>query len=283
MFLESYAKNPGGLRHTLVLIFKGFRGTKDLRGYQRLLEGYPHRSLFVSDFGYDIRPYRLAIRNFGYSYFCFLNSYSTILDGDWLAKMHRHACGKDVGLVGSTGSYGSWLTDLLDQQEFLRALPNYQGFVGRLRLRLRLEMCRRHYDPFPNYHIRTNGFMISGELARKIRGWSVLSKQAALRFESGKDGLTRQILSMGRKVLVVGRDGQAYEKEEWARSNTFWQADQGNLLIADNQTWRYARGDVDLKRRLSRVAWGPWADPVLSSPAETLLRNGWHHGCCSER
>jgi hypothetical protein len=59
---------------------------------------------------------------------------------------------------------------------------------------------------------------------------------------------------------VVGRDGRAYDPTDWYRSHTFWEANQENLLIADNQTAEYEHGDQDTRTALSRYAWGHEAD-----------------------
>ena len=262
-FLESYAQNPGGLKHDLVIAFKGRFGKAGLREYYQRLEGFPHRCWFISDFGYDIRPYFLATEKFGQRYFCFLNSNSVLLDKDWLALMYGHCSEKGVGLVGATGSYASWLSDFLNMHERLRSLPHYQGFSGRLKLRLKRRIYQRDYDPFPNYHLRTNAFMISRDVARRIERGRMLTKWDAFRFESGKDGLTKQILRMNLRIQVVGKDGKAYEIEEWPRSNTFWQGDQGNLLVADKQTKRYSESDPSLRQHLTRTAWGILANPPL--------------------
>jgi hypothetical protein len=63
-------------------------------------------------------------------------------------------------------------------------------------------------------------------------------------------------MNMGLQILVVGRDGRAYEKENWFRSNTFRTGDQENLLVADNQTTEYAKSKNCKKQYLSYCAWG---------------------------
>lgn len=252
----SYVRNPGGMEHDLAIVFKGFPGKTLPREYRQALSGIPHRSLFVWDFGYDIRPYLLAARKFDDRYFCFLNSNSILLDKDWLVKMYQHASSAGVGLVGATGSHASWLTDFLNIQKTLRALPDYRGINRNLRRWLRLQIYRRHYDPFPNYHVRTNAFLISREVLERISCPAMISKSDAYRFESGKNSLTKQVLFMNLRALVVGKDGRGYEKEEWGQSNTFWQGDQGNLLVADKQTTRYLQADPEERQHLSRVAWG---------------------------
>jgi len=255
-FLESYAQNSGGLKHDLVIAFKGRFGKEKLKEYDQWLEGRPHTRWFVSDFGYDIRPYFQAVKKFGHQYFCFLNSNSVVLYKDWLAIMYGHCSEKGVGLVGATGSYGSWLSEFLSIQEGLRSLPNYKGPTGRLRLRLKRMMFHRHYDPFPNPHLRTNAFMIPRDVGRRIAHGCMLTKSDAYRFESGKDGLTKQILMMNLRVLVVGKDAKAYGIEEWPHSNTFWHGDQTNLLVADKQTNRYSESEPSLRQHLNRSAWG---------------------------
>lgn len=254
-FLESYGRNDGGLKHELLVIFKGFNEGKEPVEYERFLVPYPHKSLFVPDHGFDVDAYFAASSGFDCGYFCFLNSFSILLDKDWLSKMYRAISEKDVGLVGATGSYESMYTD---QTEAYRNVIKPLSFFSplRLRVRCRLAKWKRQFAMFPNYHVRTNGFMISAELMRKIKHKTFSTKFDAWRFESGKNGLTSQILNMNLRALIVGKDGRSYEKEDWFRSNTFWQGEQANLLVADNQTKTYMKSDLEEKRRLSRLAWG---------------------------
>ena len=86
-------------------------------------------------------------------------------------------------------------------------------------------------------------------------------------FEGGKDSLTSQVLRRGLKALVVGKDGRAYEPDEWHLSETLWQGEQRNLLVADNQTRDYATGSTRQRTFLSRFAWGDKAAP---SPAAAV-------------
>src|SRR5262245_32454779 len=107
-FLDSYRRHEAGVAHDLLLALKGFRPER-LRGdYRGLLDSVSHRQFFVPDRGFDIGSYYRSARAFEYKYFCFLNSFSVILDGNWLAKMYRHVTREGVGLVGATGSYQTW-------------------------------------------------------------------------------------------------------------------------------------------------------------------------------
>ena len=90
-------------------------------------------------------------------------------------------------------------------------------------------------------------------------------KLSAYKFESGNDSLTNQVRRLGAKALVVGRDGQGYPPERWHLSNTFWQARQENLLVADNETEAYIAADPADRAVLSGYAWGGSAAPGQDS------------------
>jgi hypothetical protein len=284
-FLDSYLEHPAGVPHDLVLIFKGFRGDRDIREYDELLKEIPHKRLFTGDYGFDVAPYFLAVKLLDYRYFCFLNSFSRILSEGWLARL-RHWVGMDgVGLVGATGSYLSFATSNLERNHSLSSL----GTLARLRWRirhvfseanLRLITLRasawllgtvglwapgRHFPTFPNYHIRTNAFMASRATLSLIRVWPMIFKLSAFLFESGHDSLTNQVIRLGLRPLVVTRDGNAYEKEQWHLSNTFRQAMQQDLLVADNQTHAYEKANGEGRIAMCRQVWGPFARPPLEA------------------
>ena len=270
-FLESYARNHGGIEHDLLLVFKGFRNKELPSAYQQLLEAYPHEAMFVKDRGYDIGPYFEAANTHNYGYFCFLNSFSLFLDEQWLRKMHDHIAREGVGLVGATGSHQSVYTDLLNSRK-IQSRVLWRRIAGTIGLPILTMKCRRDFYPYPNVHIRTNAFMIAGNLMQKIRIGHIIRKWDAYRFESGKSSLTQQILKMNLRALVVGKNGRAYEKEEWVNSFTFWQGDQGNLLVADNQTNAYITSDLETKWKYARYAWADRANPLACFDEECRIK-----------
>jgi hypothetical protein len=252
-FIKSYLEYPGGIKHEFLILFKGFRNQDETCPYLLLLEGLHYQVFHVSDEGYDIGAYLKVAKHFDFEYFCFLNSFSVLLDSDWLKKMFTYISKQEVGLVGAMGSYESSysnfkIKDYYNPSKFpLRKKINF--FIEKSKIRV-------HFKPFPNYHIRTNAFIISKEIFNKIQVGDISTKEGVLRFESGRKGLTRQIMKMGLKVLVVGKDGKAYEKEDWIRSNTFRLSKQENLLVSDNQTLLYENFDQANRCKLSRYAWG---------------------------
>jgi hypothetical protein len=255
-FLDAYARHPGGVPHELLIVFKGFSGDGELSQYRHLLKAVPHREFQVSDAGMDLRAYSLACRHFDLPYLCFLNSYSIPLDENWLAKLFAPVRLPKGGVAAAGGSWESMYTNLLN------SLKSPMPFPRRIMRTLRLQVNRQLFRPFPNYHLRTNAFIISRQLMLEVWPRRVPNKISAYLFENGRYNFAQRVLQRGRRVVVVGRNGQGYEKEDWARSNTFRQANQENLLVADNQTRAYLNADFETRKYLSTLAWGSDARPA---------------------
>ena len=116
---------------------------------------------------------------------------------------------------------------------------------------------KRHFLPFPNPHLRTNGFCISKKLFLDVTcGYTIKDKNDTFLFESGKDGISRRIALRRLHLIVVGRDGRGFFPNEWSISGTYRQGEQGNLLIADNQTRMFTDADNSKRIILSQNAWG---------------------------
>lgn len=280
-FLESYRENPGGIKHDLLIVFKGFGQPQDTAEYRKLLVPFVHTTLDVSDEGFDITAYFAAVNRYSeqYRYFCFLNSHSVVLDYDWLKKLYINVSTPGIGLVGATGSWGShrtnayaWFLEMVavfpsqpknknrtnTEISYIanKAIFNWKKTIYRVKRVGTLLQFMFLFDPFPNYHIRTNAFMISGARMMSLECPRMKTKMDTYRFESGKKSLTKQILEYGERVIVVGKDGVGYEKESWPKSRTFWQSEQENLLVDDNLTLDYKLGDIERRKYLSSVAWG---------------------------
>jgi hypothetical protein len=264
-FLTSYLENNAGSEHDLLIVYKGFRQNKDIAEYEKLLEDIPHNITFVSDSGFDITAYLKTVKRFNYKYYFFLNSFSVIKTNNWLANMYSHILNEEVGIVGATGSYESPYTHMLNVYDSCKRgyyvrerkviIRSFVKLLQTIQIRFKLLQYKKYFYPAPNYHIRTNAFMISRKNISKIRYKSIRSKMDAHRFESGKDSLTRQISNMRLDVLVVGKNGRAYKKEEWCSSNTFRQGEQENLMIDDNQTINYMNCDSKEKSSLYHSTW----------------------------
>jgi hypothetical protein len=134
-------------------------------------------------------------------------------------------------------------------QHLIAALLTLGFFVGR-------------FGAFPAAHVRTNGFLIERELLRSLERTPIRRKYDAFVVEGGHRGLTRQIAELGLRPLIAGADGRAHDVPEWPQSGVFWQRDQENLLLEDNQTRSYRDADLELRTFLATFAWGSEAEPT---------------------
>jgi hypothetical protein len=254
-FLQSYRSRPSGIEHELVVLLKGFASEDEVAPFNERLAGTPHHALRLPDEGFDIGPYFAAARAVQFNYLCFLNSYSRVLGDEWLAKLHMQLTRSGVSLVGATGSYESHLDAHRRHLAEVRYPRGIRGIGARFRDRRVTRRLERDFDSFPNPHIRTNGFMVERTTFLGLHFDGEQDKMDSHRFESGKHGMTRQLLAAGAEILVVGRDGIGYPHEEWALSRTFRSGEQENLLIADNRTDQYAEADEGFRALLASLAW----------------------------
>jgi hypothetical protein len=259
-FLQSYEHHAAGIEHDFLFVLKGFEGERVAPEFEAQLQKVRHRRLFVADSGFDITSYFLAAEAALADRLCFLNSFSVILANNWLSHLHRAALLSGVGAVGATGSYQGVRVD----QRLSRDVARMTGRPAWIQVLLRLPHVARlnawnHariFPYFPNPHLRTNAFMLRRETMLALRRIVMRTKRQSYEFESGKNGMTRQILEMGKSVCVVGRDGQVFSIKDWGISGTFWMAGQENLLVSDNQTRRYQEADSQARQLYKRLAWG---------------------------
>jgi hypothetical protein len=238
-FAASYRSHPAGRRHRLLVLLKGLESGVVAQRCRALIAELDAECVEVAATGLDLDAYREAAQGVDADALCFLNTSSEILADGWLAVLGGALEQPGVGIVGSTGSYES----------ILSSTP------APLRPLLRLR-----YPPFPNPHVRTNGFMLERDLMLNLRWPATTRKWIALALENGARSVTRQVTARGLLALVVGRDGSCYEPERWHQSRTYRGGSQENLLIADNRTREYAEADPARRSVLARFAWGDRAD-----------------------
>jgi hypothetical protein len=234
-FLLSYQNNQAGVKHQLNIIFKGFSPSNYNIKIKNIKKKYnlSFKSFLHEDLNFDIGSYITAARSSKAEYVFFLNSSSRILTPNWLKKFYVAYQNDNIGLVGATGS-----AEKLDHFWFLN---------------------------FPNYHVRTNAFFINKDLFKDItKGlYSFPTKNSVWKFESGRNSFTNKILNINLECVIVGKDGLIYPILLWSMSNVFKSGDQGNLIIADNQTELYRRSSKLLKNQLTYKAWGIKGDLIF--------------------
>ncbi len=262
-FLQSYRKQSAGIDHDLIFLLKGFPEGFLEPEIKSLIRNVRHDCFWVPDRGYDLETYWLLVGRKVSDYYLFLNSFSEILNADWLAKIYGNASKEGVGIAGATGSWESLYQDQLNaaqdivRQRGVAGLFHPRVAFNWLRLVAKSGIRRTQFAPFPNPHLRSNAFMISSLCAGQISVGKVRSKENAWRVESGRRGITGQILAMGKRAVVVDSEGTGHEWQRWADSRTFWRGRQEGLLVADNQTRRYQEATDEQREKLTKLAWGP--------------------------
>lgn len=246
-FAASYRAFDAGMAHDLVVIVKGFDDPIARAGVVEALAGLGCRFVDVADRGFDLGPYFTVAQSLEHSAYLFLNTFSRILAPGWLAAFAAALAAPRVGLAGATASYESHWT------AFQAANHRWKVWGRTARERA---FYRRHFDPFPNPHIRTNAFMIARDTLHRLELPPVREKHDAYALESGKAGLTRQVRRLGLDAVVVDRTGKWWTEDEWPSSRTFRSGNEDNLLIADNQTDVFLNADARRRAILSRLAWG---------------------------
>lgn len=258
-FLESYHAHPAGRDHDLIVVVKGFSDDAEAAPFVAELGSLSCTIVYQPDGGFDIGSYYAVMRTHDRATFCLFNSRSRILGDDWLAKLCAPLEAPDVGVAGATGSFESLLTDHL--LSFRREQPSAGGMRARLRRAIRLSPLNhlRHwwrYAPFPNPHLRTNAIAIRRSVALAHPPRPTHSRKRTAAFENGRNNLSRRLARVGLRSVVVGRDGNPFDPAAWPTSGTFWQGEQENLLVADNQTDLYARAATSERAFLRLKAWG---------------------------
>ena len=217
-FLGSMRRFPAGHDHRLVLILKGFEGDDGPVRAAAPGAGFVE----IDDSGFDIGAYRHAAGVLDCDRCLFLNSHVAVEGEGWLAHL---SAALDLPGTGAVGATASW---------------------------------ERHSQdaPFPNPHLRTNGFLIDRRLFLSLEFGPLASKRDGNLFEGGPNSMTRQLAARGLAVRMVGRHGHAVGAEDWPEAGIFRSGNQENLMISDNRTRDYQTGSLRRRRKLARMAWG---------------------------
>src|SRR4051794_27108005 len=233
-FLASYCAHQAGTEHHLLLLLAG--PEQDRSPWKHLFASVSHDVLELGT-GMDLGHYRTAVDRVAFDRYCFLNTMTEVLSEDWLGRLERALLAPGVGMAGATGSYES--------PNAVRPGP--------------LRRLRPGFEPYPNPHLRTNGFAMERELILDLDGGTGLPRAETVLLEGGSRSLSRQVRARELETVVVGRDGTS-PPERWRESATFRSGGQANLLLGDNRTRHYQEGDALTRRVLAWLAWHTWRD-----------------------
>ncbi len=280
-FLASYRRHEAGIEHDLVLLFNGFEDAPALGPFRERAAGLGAGELVLARPCLDLAAYAQAAARLEHERMCVLNSYSEVLAAGWLHILAAPLDDPATGATAATGSWGSILGFGLWQAGFgggydcvfgdrrqtrdVWHAANGLGPPGDRSYRVwnAIDVMRtlRVGSLFPAVHLRTNAFCIRRTLLRELAGGGLATKRATYRLESGRRSLTACLRDRGLATLVVDRHGTARPPAHWPQASVFWQEDQQDLLVGDNQTRLYDAAAPAQRDALRGYAWGLHARP----------------------
>jgi len=264
-FLNSYTNKKAGVEHKLVILFNGHQTEDEIKPFLEILNnsGVPFEYK-VSPEKFDIGSYFYAAANLSTEYIAFVNTYSLILNDNWLLYLYQNLTKTGVGCVSATGSW----SDYPHNDEYRSIIKDFLRLNFSLNKLKKAIFFRFNFFPVVKPHLRTNAFMIKRTIFLNLKFGLVKprilntftnysgTKLKSLCFEHGNTGMTNQIIQLGLRPLLVNKHGAGYEIKEWREARTFWTNDQENLLVRDNQTMKYELADKQRKNELIYAAWG---------------------------
>lgn len=243
----------------LIIVFAGVENRQEITPFIELKNNMNIAfEFYIRNQGQDLETYFWIANKIGHPVLLFFNSYSTLNSKKCLNIFVDNFKG-NMGMLSATASnqshYSSVFANHTFKYEFDKSIG--QNFKKLKLLTKNLLYWRLLFTPYPNPHLRTNGFMIRRDvmLQLKIR-LPIKNKFAAYLIESGKNSITNQILKMGLEVGMVGKSGNCYRIADWPTSHIFWKGNQEDLLVSDNQTNIYSGASQKEKSRLKFLAWG---------------------------
>lgn len=263
-FLNSYVNNISGIEHNLIIVFNGLKSEDEIEPFLELLNNYTiEYQVEITKSKYDIDVYYyIANKYIKYEYFLFLNTYSIILSKNWLLYYFSNIIIDNVGCVSATGAWGDF-NHALDYKIAIKEV-----FKFNLNSLKKIIFFRYNFYPNVGIHLRTNAFMIQRKLfltivRPKVKPYFLsfllgLNKKKirSFCFEHGNNSFSIQLIRRGYKIKIINKFGIGFDIEKWADSNIFWNGNQENLLIQDNQTAKYHNTCSENQKKLKFAAWG---------------------------
>lgn len=258
-FIQSYLNHPAGFNHELFIIFNGLEHHPDLLPFEKVASeaGLIYQAKHQQN-GLDLDSYHNLSRELQSPFLLFLNSYTTFLTDNWLAKLMKGMEEPATGIVAPSGSYQSLYSSVfLNNSWQWERQKSARENISKYKLLFKtLIYWRFIFPPFPNPHFRTSSFLIRRELFLTLKVPQLKNKLSAYRMESGYTSLSRQVMNKSYQIKIVSKDGIVLKMDEWRSANIFWQKNQGDLIISDKQSLRFDKADDDEKRKLTLLAWG---------------------------
>ena len=245
-FLKSYEVFPSGYDHDLLICFKSFKDSQKVSDWSKkipyqFIKFYDEEK--INDF--DIGSFFRVADKYKDRHILFLNSWARPNVKNWLKFFMDHYDEKK--LIGAFGSYDSLPSNLFNFAFTHSKIKQIIWGIKHL----------RNVKLYPNPHIRTSAFFINAKdfLELKIDRAKLITKTKTFYFESGRKGMSNQLLEKGFELILVNSDNKSFEIKDWAYSETYCQKNQKKMIIADNRTDFYTYSDKNEQKISRKLNW----------------------------
>lgn len=271
--IDCTEKNQQIPKYTLNILAKGWENKED--EYSKLCkiaEKHNAKIIDLPDSGFDLGAYFLAANQLKSDYILCLVSSSIILNDNWLIKfVNAYKNNKKLGLLGACGSWektpNPWYfwRDKLKKYSKNSLCETIIKNIKKYKYKIKIKLLFNKNLSLPNYHVRTNAFMIKRSLYIEfIKKYGIpKSKLDCYCLESAYKSLTKFVLNKKMQVGVLGKDGKVYPPEEWKNSKTYTSSDLSNVIIKDKYYDFYvSKNYIDRKIRETFV-WGDFVQDIV--------------------
>jgi len=244
-FINNYKKFKSGHKHDLLISFKLLKAEQITLLKKSLINiDYIEYIDKFSENDFDLGSYKRISNDYLNRYIFFLNSHSYPICHDWLKKITTNY--ENNSILATSSSYES----LLNSIKLKKVHKIFTFFLKKIKY-------KKYFNPFPNPHIRTTGFLIKGsEFYSFINNKLLQSKEDAWKIESGKKSLTNHFKKLGFKIYVINSDGSKFSENDWNLSNTYNYLEQNKSIISDKHTRKYLKLNDNDKMTFQHNTWG---------------------------
>jgi hypothetical protein len=246
-FIKFYKKYKSGYDHELLICFKGFDPFYANKWKKKISIKFTFFKDYEDKNDFDIGSFFRIANIYNNRLILFLNSYAYPNCHNWLKILIDNY--ENNSVVGAHGSYGSISSQCLSFK--YKDLSIYQSIKYGL---VHLFYCKL----FPNPHIRTSNFLIKAKdfLGLKVDKNKFVKKIFTNYFESGRFGMSTQLLKKGFKLLIVNSENKKFNIHDWIYSKTAFFKNQEKLVISDHRTREFDLLPNNMKSELTRINWG---------------------------
>tara|TARA_Y100000992_G_scaffold284041_1_gene233853 strand:+ start:968 stop:1786 length:819 start_codon:yes stop_codon:yes gene_type:complete len=244
-FLKNYNKFDSGHSHELLICFK-LLSNEQIKIFKEILKEVNYIE-FVDEYkknDFDLGSYKRVSIAYSSRYIFFLNGYSYPICDNWLGKIIKNY--KIKSILATSGSYESLLTSIKPKKIY--------KIISYL---FRLIKYKNLFNPFPNPHIRTTGFLIKGvDYINFMQDKIIETKEDVWKIESGKYSLTNYFKNLDYNIYIINSDGQKFLEKDWKISKTYNYSDQNKSIISDRHIRKYHNSNSDEKLKFQKNTWG---------------------------